>query len=140
MGSAADNTVFREGDVLQFGISRGNQLVKRVLSSPRFQNMLIGHLRTLLDGYLSVASNSSFVNTALALHRSVSSAIQQDFWHRLDFSYSYPEFLLCLDTAPVMRSDFINGHPDGGHVLIEVLLDWAAKRINSARRQLATHP
>src|SRR3989338_3606180 len=84
MGSAAVNTVFREGYVLQFGISRGNQLVKRVLNSPRFQNMRIGRLRALLDGYLSVASNSSFVNTALALHRSVSSAIQQDFWHRLD--------------------------------------------------------
>ena len=134
----------REGNVFKFGIGAlpfkpagENQLLKRILASARFQAVFRDRLALLLDGYLSVSANSTFVTNALHYHRAVFSATEQDYWHRLDQAYSYPEFQQNLDEADIVRPTYNPLAPNQHSIYIQKVFEWTMKRINSARSQIS---
>jgi spore coat protein H len=94
-------------------------LLHQLYSIDAYRAIYADHLRRLLKSYYSADVNSPFFQRVLGMHSAIGGAVQQDYWHSLDLTYSFDDFndnvlhanvtrpwLTPNQTAPTNSTDF----------------------------------
>ena len=127
----------RTGDIFSYGTKVfGRFLTKRILNTPSFRQTYVSYMSALLDTYLNLDPSSAFMQRMNLMHDSVTSSIQQDYWHRLDLQMSFKEFQTNIHDLPVTRPLYLINGTQYTYEYASVLLDWAQDRIATATSQI----
>ena len=129
------------GNIYTYGTRvAGKVLTKRILATPSFQQIYASYMTALMSTYYNLTQGSAFMDRMNLMHSSISSSIQQDYWHRLDLGMTFDNFLTNIYSETIYRLAY---KPDGtpiNYVYAAILYNWAQARYSSAAQQLLEPP